>query len=100
MEPGLYVLVPLGIHDCTLSEPISLTGSVQLTPFDAAWRRSAQEFLTGFENPAVTHIGETKAESLERTKYCLLRRFSEFGGWKPMDEALYDSKYHHAEGDS
>jgi len=100
MEPGLYVLVPLGIAKCNLSEPISLIGPVQLVPFDATWRRDAQQFLEGFENPSVTHIGETKAEKLEQAKYCLLRRFSDFGGWKPMEEAIYDDIYDDAEDDS
>jgi len=100
MEPGLYVLAPLGIAECNLSEPISLIGPVQLVPFDATWRRHAQQFLEGFENPSVTHIGETKAEKLERTKYCLLRRFSDFGGWKWPDEVVYDDTHRHVEDDS
>ena len=100
MEPGLYVLLPLGIASCNLSEPISLIGPVQLVPFDTTWRQNAQQFLKGFENPLVTHIGETKAESLERTKYCLLRRFSDFGGWKPMHDAIYDDIYDDAKDDS
>jgi len=99
MEPGLYVLVPLGIHDCYLSEPISLIGPVQLLPFDAAWRQDAQRFLEGFENPSVVHWTETEAQKLEKTKYCLLKRFHDFGGWRPMDPAIYDSIYHHAEDD-
>ncbi|MBE9565354.1 MAG: hypothetical protein IMF16_01215 [Proteobacteria bacterium] len=69
-------------------------------PFDATWRRDAQQFLELFENPSVTHIAKTKAEKLEQTKYCLLRRFSDFGGWKPMEETIYDDIYGDAEDDS
>jgi len=91
MEPGLYVLVPLGMRNGpeNMEKPIPLFDSVMFSSFQDDWKQEIKRFVKRLHPEPVVDLTDEVGQ-LDSARYCLLYRFSEPGGGKLIHSAVYD----------
>jgi len=93
MQPGLYVLAPVGLGhtDGELAASIPLVESVELVSFHSSWKDEVRRFLEDFRKK-YSAFSETDTQEFEKTRHCLVLRFADPDGGKPIDREVYDQR--------
>jgi hypothetical protein len=91
MKSGLYVLVPVGLADRgeKLSDPVPLVDGVVFRSFESSWKAEVRRFLEGFQKE-YSAFSDSDLKEFDKARYCLVRRFADFGGGRPISPAVYD----------
>jgi hypothetical protein len=90
MEPGLYVLVPIGVASLDrLPKPVPLVGGVVFTPFEDTWKDELRRFMEGLRKQYAV-FSEDHFEQFDKARFCLVKRFDAPGGGRPIYPAVCD----------
>ena len=91
MEPGLYVLVPVGLGGAEgeLASPIPLIDGVELASFDPAWKDEVRHLLELVRKDH-SDCSDHDLEQFEKTRHCLILRFGDPDGGRPIEPEVYD----------